>query len=79
MWLTRPARLNTHGFPANQFPHQREIAYIRFDQFDIVLNGFDVESVSPACGIERIHNRDRGTQFHEANCEIASDETQTAG
>jgi len=60
-------------------PHQREVANVRFNQLDIVLNGLDVEWISAASGIERIHYRDRSAQFHEANCQIASNETQPAG
>jgi len=66
-------------FPANQPPYQIKVATISFDHFDIVLDRLDIKVVAPTGWMHRIEKSYRGAGFDEANCEIASNEAETAG
>jgi len=66
-------------FVANELPNQLEITAIAHDDFDIVLNLLDIETISAASRMEGIQKSHRSPVLNKTMSKIASDEAETAG
>src|SRR5207248_11136083 len=65
--------------PANEPAHQQEVGSVTFDDLDILANGFNIEVIAAAGGIQRIDDADGGPHLNQTYREIAADEAQAAG
>jgi len=64
---------------ANELPNQLEITTITYDDFNIVLNLLDIETISAASRMEGIKKSYGSAEPRKTMSEIASDESKTAG
>src|SRR6266850_738347 len=63
---------------ANEPAHQQEVSRVTFDDLDILANGFNIEVIGAAGGIQRIDDADRGPDLDQTYCQVAADEAQAA-
>jgi len=60
-----PSKIEYVRFSANELTNQLEITAIAYDNFDVVLNLVDIETISAASRMERIKKSHGGTELNK--------------
>jgi hypothetical protein len=74
-----PGKVEDVSAFTNESLHESDIAGIAFDDFDVVFDRIEIEVVGSARRVQIVDDHNVCSQSYKLNCDVTSDEAETAG